>query len=134
MQLRHIRVNFEYLIRVRLSGNLEHMMDAMRIGLNGMKVAETQVAARSRNIVNVATPGYRPVEPIVKSAEDGPRAIIRERPLVPELALVEGTPLPPVNLAEEIVHMRAAQHAYKASAKVVETASRMSREAIDILG
>lgn len=110
------------------------MIDALRTGLTGLVAAETSAAARAQNIVNAQTPGYRPVEPVLRSSDGGVRASVRERPLSPgaALALEEGA-LPPVSLAEELVQLKVAEIAYKASAAVVRTAGRLGDAALDII-
>ena len=111
------------------------MLDAIQIGLSGMRAAETVVSARARNIVNVNTKGYLPVEPVLKSSEGGVQATIREQTLSPETqgALAE-MPEGPVDLANELLNLRLAEIAYKASAKVVKTAGQMQDAALQAFG
>jgi flagellar hook protein FlgE len=108
------------------------MLDALQIGLSGMRAQEVAVSARARNIVNVNTKGYLPVEPVFRSSEGGVQATIREQTISPEVqgALAE-MPAGPVDLATELVNLRLAEIAYKASSIVVRTAGRMQDEALE---
>ena len=114
----------------------------MQIGLSGMRAAETAAAARARNIANINTKGYVPVEPVFKSVDGGVEASVREQQPPPPQNLSPGmaeflSEMPPdgaADLASDLVNLRLAEIAYKASAKVVETAGRMQDAALDALG
>lgn len=111
------------------------MQDAMRIGLSGMKAAEAAVAARARNIANLNTKGYRPVEPVQKSVEGGVQTSTREVPLAPATAAALND-IPPESdrLVEDLVNLKLAEVAYKASAAVMRTAGRMADTALKAFG
>jgi flagellar hook-associated protein FlgK len=111
------------------------MQDALRIGLSGMRAAEEAVAVRARNIANLNTKGYRPVEPVQKAVEGGVQVTVREVPLSPETeAALNDMPAAGERLVEDLVQMKLAEVAYRASAKVVSTASRMMDAALEALG
>jgi flagellar hook-associated protein FlgK len=112
------------------------MMDAMQVGLSGMRAAETDATARALNIANVNTKGYVPVEPATNGAGgSGIGAGFRQETLTPQtgsaLADIAGNG---VNLADELINLRLAETAYKASAKVVQTANEMSDTLLKALG
>jgi flagellar hook protein FlgE len=117
------------------------MMDAIQIGLSGMRAAETAVAARARNISNVNTKGYVPVEPVYKSVDGGVDVSVREQQPAPQQDASPGmteflSEMPPngaVDLVSDLVNLRMAEIAYKASAKVVQTAGRMQDAALDAI-
>jgi flagellar hook protein FlgE len=111
------------------------MMDPVQIGLSGMRAATTAVAARASNIANVNTKGYLPVEPVMKSTGDGGvEASITQPPLSPDIAqALAEMPGGAVDLTQELVQMRFAEIAYKASAKVVESANSMQDEALNLI-
>ena len=111
------------------------MFDAMQIGVSGMQAAQVAVAARARNIANVNTKGYLPVEPISRDSAGGVQASISQAGLSPETAaLIADIPMSPVDLAAELAQLRMAQIAYQASAKVVATASQMEKTALEAFG
>lgn len=111
------------------------MEDAVRIGLSGLRAAEAAVAIRARNIANLNTKGYRPVEPVQRAVDGGVEVAAREVPLAPETAgaLAE---IPPegARLAEDLVGLKLAETAYKAAAAVVRTAGRMSDALLEAIG
>lgn len=111
------------------------MQDALRIALSGLRAAEEAVGVRARNLANLNTKGYRPVEPVQKSVEGGVQVRVREVPLSPETeAALADIPAAGERLAEDLVQMRLAEHAYRASAKVIATADRMMDAALEALG
>jgi flagellar basal body rod protein FlgG len=111
------------------------MQDAMRIALSGMRAAEAAVAVRARNIANLNTKGYLPVEPVQKSIQGGVQTSVREVPLSPATEAALGDiPAEGENLVSDLVHLRLAEFAYRASAAVVKTADRMAEAALDALG
>jgi len=111
------------------------MQDALRIGLSGLRAAEEAVAIRARNIANLNTKGYRPVEPVQRAVEGGVQTTVREVPLSPETeAALAEVPAAGEGLAEDLVQMKLAEVAYRASVKVISTAGRMMDAALDALG
>jgi flagellar hook protein FlgE len=95
------------------------------IGVAGMRAAETRVQARALNIVNAQTEDYRPLKPEQTTDETG-------RPVVSVTRTAElSNDVPFVEVEEEIVDMRIAAHAYRASAAVVRTADQMSKTLLD---
>jgi flagellar hook-associated protein FlgK len=111
------------------------MQDAMRIGLSGMRAAEAAVAVRARNIANLNTKGYLPVEPVQKPVPGGVQTSVREVPLSPETQATLGDiPAEGERLADDLVNLHLAEIAYRASAAVVKTADRMAAAALDALG
>ncbi len=110
------------------------MQDALRIGLSGMKAAESALAVRARNLSNLNTKGYRPVEPVQKSADGGVETTMNPAPLSPETASSLGDmPDEGDHLVQDMVGLKTAETAYKASAAVVRTAGQMADEAINII-
>ena len=99
----------------------------MQIGLSGLRAAETQVTANASNIVNMNTKGYVPVQAVLKpSTSGGVQAFLQPQALSPETqAALADIPGGAVDLASEAVQMRMAENAYKASAKIIETANQM---------
>lgn len=102
------------------------MMDAIGIGLSGLRAAETQANASAINIANMNTKGYVPVQAVQRSTSGGVKASIQKQTLAPQtqaaLADIPGGAEDPVS---DIVSMKMAETAYKASAKVIETAGEM---------
>ena len=102
------------------------MTDAMKIGVAGMRAAETHVNVRAQNIVNWQSENYRPLKPVQTSEGAGP--VVR----VTRPAELSGD-FPFVDLASELVDMQVAKHAYEASAKVVRTAADMTKTLLDAI-
>lgn len=98
------------------------MMTVMSIGVQGMRAAETRVAARASNVVNALSRDYAPLLPEQVEAAGGPVTVIR-RASSPQA----------VDLANEMVDMRVASHAYRAAAAVVRTGAAMQRTLLDAL-
>lgn len=99
-------------------------ISALAYGIAGMRAADMRVLARAQNIVNAQSKDYRPVVPDQTTG-------VNDEPVVkisrPELT----GDFPPVDLAAEIVDMKAAQRAYQASAEVVRTADEMAKTLLD---
>jgi len=109
------------------------MMDAFGIGLSGMRAAETQVNAGAINIANMNTKGYVPVQAVQQSTSGGVKASIQKQALSPETqAALADIPGGAEDLASDVVSMKMAEAAYKASAKVVETANQMQDVLLEI--
>jgi flagellar hook-associated protein FlgK len=102
------------------------MNSIMNIGVQGMKAAETRVAIRAVNIVNAATPNYQPFVPVQTTQALAPVVRAERLSIGPGRAPFE-------TLAEDIVDMRLASNAYRASAAIVRTADQMSRTLLDAL-
>ena len=105
------------------------MIGSMTYALAGMAAAEKRVEIRSRNIANVMTPDYQPVEPVQTSGPQGP--VVTERVAVLPNGATIGLPLR--SLAQDIVDLTLAANAYKASAKVIETGNDMQDALLDII-
>jgi len=103
------------------------MSDILQIGLSGMRAAETQVTASASNIVNMNTKGYVPVQAVLKSSTSGGvQASIQPQTLSPETqAAIADIPGGAEDFVSDAVSMKMAETAYKASAKVIETANQM---------
>lgn len=113
------------------------MLDAIQIGLSGMQAAENDATARARNIANVNTKGYVPVEPTGgDAAGTGIGAGQQQQTMLSPQTDAAATGLAPngVNLADEMINLRLAETAYKASAKVVKAANEMSKTLLKALG
>jgi flagellar hook protein FlgE len=100
------------------------MANVANIGIAGMRAAEMRVSVRAQNIVNWQSEGYQPFVPVQTTQGKGP--VVR----VTRPAELTGD-FPYVDLAAEIVDMQLAKHAYTASAKVVKTATEMSKTLLD---
>jgi len=103
------------------------MINALQIGLSGMRAAVTQLDASAANIANMNTKGYVPVEAVQSSsANGGVQASIQPQALSPEMqAAIADIPGGAEDFVSDAVQMRMAETAYKASAKVIETANQM---------
>ncbi len=107
------------------------MVSSVQYGLAGLQAAASRVEIRARNISNVLTEDYRPVEPVQVASENGPvvQEQFRSRLLSVPSAAMSGTQ----GLAHDIVDLRVAEQAYAASAKVIKTANDMQDKLLDIL-
>ena len=101
------------------------MISAISSGLAGLRASETRVAVRAQNIVNWQSENYRPLTPVQTTEGGAPVVHVRPAELSGEL--------PFVDIAAELVDMRMARHAYRASAAVLRTAQEMSKTLIDTL-
>ncbi len=111
------------------------MVDALSIGLSGLRAAETQVNASAINIANMNTKGYVPVQAVQQSTSGGVKASIEKQALSPETqAALADIPGGAEDLASDVVQMKMAQNAYKASAKVIETANEMQDVLLQTIG
>lgn len=123
------------------------MIDAISSALSGLTAASRRVDAAASNIVNVNTAGsldpggqapYAPVDALQTSQSGGgvraefvdrdPASFAAYSPSSP-LANEEGlVAVPNVDLVTEIVNMKAAEIAYKANLKTLQTASDLTDE------
>jgi len=112
------------------------MSDVFQIGLSGMRAAETQVTANASNIANMNTRGYVPVEAVLTpSTSGGVQAFVQPQMLTPQTqAAIAEIPGGAVDLASEMIQMRMAENAYKASAKIIETANQMQDVLLAAMG
>jgi flagellar basal body rod protein FlgC len=102
------------------------MSTVMSIGLSGMKAAETRAEIRAVNIVQAPVHDARMFTPVQTTKAATP--IVRAQPLVNQ------SPRGPfANLADDIVDLRMAAHAYRASAKVVQTGADMQKTLLDTI-
>jgi hypothetical protein len=100
------------------------MSTVMSIGLAGMKAAETRAEIRAVNIVQAPIRDARTFTPVQTTKAAAPS--VRPQPTVNQ------PPRGPfANLAEDIVELRIAAHAYRASALVVRTGSEMQKTLVD---
>jgi hypothetical protein len=98
----------------------------MSIGLSGMRAAETRAEIRAVNIVQAPLHDARNFVPVQTVKAAAP--IVRAQPPVNQ------SPRGPfANLAEDIVDMRMAAHAYRAAATVVRTGAEMDKTLLDTL-
>lgn len=111
------------------------MMDAFGIALSGMRAAVTGVNASAINIANMNTKGYVPVQAVQRTTAGGVKASIEKQALSPDTqAALADIPGGAEDLATDMVQLRMAENAYKASAKVVETANQMQDVLLEALG
>ena len=100
------------------------MTSAINSGLAGLRAAEARAAVRAQNIVNWQSEKYRPLTPVQTTTEAGaPIVHVRPIELSGDFAFVD--------IAAELVDMRMAKHAYRASANVLRTAEEMSKTLLD---
>lgn len=100
------------------------MSTVISTGLAGMKAAETRAEIRAVNIVQAPVRDARQFVPVQTTRAASP--VVRAQPVI------DGPPRGPfANLAEDIVDLRAAAHAYRASAAVVRTGVDMERVLLD---
>ena len=102
------------------------MVSAYAYGIAGLRAADMRVMARAQNIVNWQSENYRPIVP---QQTTGPN----DEPVVRITRAELSGDFPFVDLAEEIVDMQMAKHAYQASAAIIRTADDMSKTLIDAL-
>lgn len=89
-----------------------------------MKAAETRAEIRAVNIVQAPVRDARQFTPVQTTKAASP--VVRAQPFI------DGPPKGPfATLAEDIVDMRLAAHAYRASASVVKTGLEMERTLLD---
>lgn len=121
------------------------MVNTINIAITGLNAATRKMEAAASNIANVSTSGavdgnenppYDPLTTIQTADKNGAgvksRLMASGRPYVPQFdpdspfADENGIiGLPAVNLAEEAVNLKVAQHSYKASIQVIKTAEDM---------
>jgi flagellar basal body rod protein FlgC len=102
------------------------MSTIMSIGVGGLSAAETRVEIRAINIVNAPARDARHFTPVQTTRAAIP--VVRAQPTI-----YQAPSGPFVDLAEDIVDMRAALHAYRASAAIVRTGSEMQQTLLDAL-
>jgi flagellar basal body rod protein FlgC len=105
---------------------IQRMSTVMSIGLSGMKAAETRADIRAVNIVQAPVQEAKHFTPVqtTKAA----------RPVVRAQHPAADSPRGPfANLAEDIIDLKAAAHAYRACAAVVRTGAAMERTLVDAL-
>ncbi len=96
---------------------------------SGLRAASIRVNSAADNIVNINTPGFEAgtvVQRTVRSGGNpgGGSAVY---------AQVVGSGLAP-DLGEEIARLIEAETVYRTNAEVLSTASKLSRETLDVLG
>jgi len=96
-------------------------MDILPVAASSLAAASTATAVRAQNIVNVATPGYTAAAPVYASVLNGGVAVFAQD---------VGQP---VNLALEIVGLKAALEQYKTAATLVESAVDLNRATLQIV-
>lgn len=111
------------------------MFTAITSALAGLNAASTRVAARSENITNLQTEGYRVGVPVQTATAAGPVVKVERAPPDKAQTKYPGTDLVAsnVDLESEFTDIIASGIAYKASAKVFKTVSEMEQEALDII-
>ena len=111
--------------------------------LSGLQAATTRVGAAANNIANLSTtgstdsttkPAYVPQDVVQTSHDGGVKAHIRPRDPAsynapdPDASFADENgevAVPNIDPAAEIVSMKQAEHAYKASLNVIKTAQEM---------
>ena len=126
-------------------------MNTISSSLSGLLAATKQLRVSASNIANVSTLGalgegdpkpYAPLAVDVQSRSDGvvSKVVARDEPFIPvfapdsPLADKEGlVGAPNINIGEELVHAKRAEHAYKASAALIATSKDLHEELINVL-
>ena len=102
------------------------MSTVISTGVAGMRAAEMRAEIRAVNIVQAPVRDAKQFVPVQTSRATSP--VVRAQPLIDQ---------PPrgafSTLAEDIVDLKMATHAYRASAAVVRTGAEMERTLLDTL-
>ena len=119
------------------------MNGVLGTALSGLQAAATRVGAAANNIANISTsgstdgvtkPAYTPQDVVQTSTNGGVRADIQPRDPAtyaapdPDASFADAdgmVAVPNIDVASEIVSMKTAEHAYKASLIVSKTAQEM---------
>jgi flagellar hook protein FlgE len=103
-------------------------MDAMSIGLSGLRTSALGVAVTAQNVANVNTPAYRALQ---VDAQEQPGGGVRAAGLSrsAEPAVPGGSN---VDLASEAVALTTQSGAYRASLAVVKTQDELLGTALDL--
>lgn len=128
------------------------MANAFAIGVSGLQAAAHSVAVSASNIVNArsggpigsgtavggGTPysGYQPLEPVSSSVPQG-GVVSGTRPVTPAFVPApgdDGQGLPNVSLVADVVRLKTAETAYKASASLIRTADDMQKTLLSVKG
>jgi flagellar hook protein FlgE len=104
---------------------------ALHTAVSGLNAASRQVHAAANNIVNAETPGYRPADVRQSTVYAGANRAsgVRAEAFAEDRAGAGDA----VSIATDFIRLIEAEVAYKASAATFETASRLSRDSIDLL-
>lgn len=127
------------------------MAGTINIALSGLNAATQRLNASAQNIANLQTVGslqegqqapFTPVETVQSASENGgvrANIVPRNTPFVPtfdpdspfadENGIIG---VPNINLAEEAVNLILAELSYKANLSVIETASELDQELLNI--
>lgn len=102
------------------------MSTIISIGVAGMTAAETRAEIRAVNIVQAPARDARQFTPVQTTRAASP--VVRPQPLVHHSYSSNG---PFSSMAEDIVDLQAALHAYRASALVVKTGLQIQQTLLD---
>lgn len=99
------------------------------IAISGLRSAETRFSARAENIANATNVGYTALRAEQFSTSTGPvvRISKTDKPRSQEARQ------PDIDLVEEFVGLITAQNDFRAAAKLLQTADRLSGSLLDIL-
>lgn len=125
------------------------MSDAFSTAVSGLQAASRAVAISASNIVNARSggtitadgdyQGYRP-QAVTQSSVAGGGVVTGSRPVVPAYMPAPGADggtaygLPNSSLSTDLVQMRMAQAAYKASAALIRTQDDMQKTTLSVIG
>lgn len=124
------------------------MADSFSIAVSGLNAAARTVQISASNIVNARSggvirdrdgyQGYQPLQPTASSVAGG-GVVTGARPVVPAYMPAPGTDgtaygLPNSSLTTDLVQMKLAQTAYKASAALIRTADEMQKTTLSVIG
>lgn len=102
------------------------MSTVISIGVAGMTAAETRAEIRAVNIVQAPARDARQFTPVQTTRAASP--VVRPQPVIHHSHSSHG---PFASLAEDIVDLQAALHAYRACAVVVKTGAEMQQTLLD---
>ncbi|GAB3116141.1 flagellar basal body rod protein FlgC [Novispirillum itersonii] len=124
------------------------MSDAFSTAVSGLQAASRAVAISASNIVNarsggtITADGYQGYQPqaVTQSSVAGGGVVTGSRPVVPAYMPTPGADggtaygLPNSSLSTDLVQMRMAQAAYKASAALIRTENDMQKTTLSVIG
>lgn len=124
------------------------MSDAFSTAVSGLQAASRAVAISASNIVNarsggtITADGYQGYQPqaVTQFSVAGGGVVTGSRPVVPAYMPTPGADggtaygLPNSSLSTDLVQMRMAQAAYKASAALIRTENDMQKTTLSVIG
>ncbi|MCP4715356.1 MAG: flagellar biosynthesis protein FlgG [Deltaproteobacteria bacterium] len=115
---------------------------AMQSAISGLRAHSAKAAVAANNIANVNTDGFKASQAVIESGDAGsPEVTVSQSssdgPIVPETGGLRGgnqyRELSNVDLADEFVQMKLAEHGYRANASIIRAQDEMIGTILDIL-